>query len=290
MSTSIGTSRYTTVAALLAANKFVGSDRVHTPANDTQRAWLKDIYEPGIHDLERIPEIVANATQSANEHAAFLAKHGWNAQITECPPRGFLTAAVLDILVQWSEPGKKQMLYIDGVGEFPAARLNHGVELRQGRETGTVIASLATKSHDRVLLAMAPRAPTDVLDLGRMTDEIFGESTERFRSEGLIFPMVDLSSKQSLDYLVGLKTYSGNGGEEFVVSQAVQQAALKMNHEGARARAADEMGIRATSVPPPPFTIDRPFFVLFLRPGVAHSLYTAYVGHDAWKDPGNLGT
>lgn len=287
---SIGTSRYTTVAAFDAASHIIGPDRVNTPATSEQNAWLSGTYGPCSGELERIKEIASNATRDPENHVTFLAKHGWQAQITNCPPKGFLTAAVLDVLVHWSVPGRQMRLKVDGVGEFPAAKLTTGVELRRHRRSGTLVATLMTKTTDKVLVAMADHAPTDVRDLNRMTDEIFGgEGEPCYDNEGLIFPMVDLASKQELDWLVGLQTQKRDSIEVFSVEKAVQQATLKMNHEGARARAADEMGFRCTSVPPPPFKIDRPFLVAFQRPSLSRSLFAAYVDHDAWKDPGGLG-
>ncbi len=285
---SLGTSRYTTIAALRAADMFVGSDPNYTPVNDEQRSWLKRVYEHGASEIEQLHEIQANATQNPDEHVRFLAKHGWDAQITTCPPKGFLTAAVLDLLVHWVRPGQQHMIRIDGVGEFPAVYLDHGVEVLERREDGGMFAKISTKTGSRVLIAMPERAPSDVLALDRLANELFeGPTTPHRRTHGITFPMVDLTSKQKFEWLAGLTINGANG--EFVVTEAVQQATLKMNHEGARARTADEMGIRATSAPPPPLQIDRPFVVAFERPGVARKVYTAYVGYDAWKDPGSLG-
>jgi hypothetical protein len=288
---SIGTSRYTTAAAFAAASMIIGSDREDTPVTDVQEAWLSEVYGSCSGELERIPEIASNATREVQNHIDFLKKHGWEAQVTNCPPNGFLTAAVLDVLVHWSTPGKQTKLKVDGVGEFPAARLTKGVELRRHKQSGTVVAILSTKSGDQVLLAMADRAPSDVIELNRVTDELFhGECEAHYGNEGLIFPMVDLVSKQELDWLVGLLTRARGSVDAYAVVKAVQQATLKMNHEGARARSADEMGFELCSMPPPPFKIDRPFLVAFQRPNLTQNLYAAFVDHDSWKDPGGLGT
>lgn len=288
--TRIGTSGHTTVAAFGAASQIIGSDRVNTPVTDRQRVWLAETYDPGLAELERIKEIASNATRDAANHIDFLRKHGWQAQITACPPDGFLTAAVLDVLVHWSAPGTRTQLNIDGLGQFPAAKLSD-VELRRHKASGTIVAMLPTKTGEEVLIGMAEHAPTDLLQLDRMTDELFGGAHEpHWRNQGLIFPMVDLASTQKLDWLEGLQTCPrGLPDQTFYIAEAVQQATLKMNHEGARARAAVEMGMRSASVPPPPFQIDRPFFVAIRRPSVTKPLFTAYVGHDAWKDPGGLG-
>jgi len=44
-----------------------------------------------------------------------------------------------------------------------------------------------------------------------------------------------------------------------------------------------------TSVPPPALIIDKPFLVVFERPGLPQPLFTAYVTQDSWKDPGEIG-
>lgn len=290
MNASIGTSRHTTVAAFAAASRIIEGPYDDVPANDLQAAWLDRVYVPCRADLPRLPEVVANATRDPQNHVDFLAAHGWQAPLVACPRGGFLTAAVLDVLVRWLECGQRTELVIDGVGTFPAAHLDVGVSFERDVHTGNVIVTLTTKTDDQVLLTMAPHAPTDARELIRLTDEAFGGKRVRFYDhDGLTFPMVDLASRQELGWMVGLQARP-RVGDPFSVAKAVQQTTLKMNHEGARARAADEVGFTSESVPQPPFRIDRPFLAAFRRPGLNHFLYEAYVAHDAWRDPGGLGT
>ncbi len=286
---SIGTSVYTTVAAFSAADEILGPERINTPVTDAHRDWLDGTYVPCAPEVSKIPEIASQATTDAGRHVAFLARHGWEAQCTNVPVGGFLTAAVLDVLVQWEKTGKQCTLPIDGTGQFQAARLTDGaVALHRNTETQAIVATLYTKTGDEVLLTMPDREPTDARDLQRLTEAILMEEMKPcYDNEGIIFPMVDLVSKQSIDWLVGLQCRSPRG--QFHVDEAVQQATLKMNHEGARARAADEMVMRCMSTGRRPYVIDRPFLVIFRRPGLTHALFSAYASQDAWKNPGGLG-
>ncbi|OGL76513.1 hypothetical protein A3E97_03560 [Candidatus Uhrbacteria bacterium RIFCSPHIGHO2_12_FULL_47_12] len=70
----------------------------------------------------------------------------------------------------------------------------------------------------------------------------------------------------------------------------MQQATLKMNETGARARAADEMMVsRSMSPHDNKLIIDKPFLLAITRNGVTAPIFAAYVDYDSWKDPGSLG-
>lgn len=275
---------YTTVAAVKAADTILGKDRVWS-GNDAQNDWVERFYRPIVAALPGIPEIVSNATTVPAEHVSFMKKHGWDAKMTDCKPREFLSAGILDLLVKWKEPGTRTKLKAQDGKSYDAAKLEDGVEFWTG-DDGTSMACIATTTADRVWLAMVDKAPTQ-LQLADAAQALVAGQKRRARHDGLIFPMVDLAAEETLDWLRNLRTI-GQDGQEWVVREALQRITLKMNHLGARARAADEMRFVATSVPPPPLTIDRPFLAVFERPGLPTPLFAAYVTQESWKDPGGL--
>ena len=294
--TSLATSPMTTVAALKVAERVLGPNRIWEATNDTQLRWLEKVFYPGIRDLDRVPEIVANATLNIADHIAFLRKHGWQAQLTDPLPKdGIATAAVLDILVEWAKAGEDSFIRIPGGQHFAA------FELKDEKDTGIVtvyahrsmvghVCELATNSEDVVFLMESERPPVSVLDLmslvDRMTDT---RQLTRTDCNAVAIPKVDLASKQSLDWIPGICTTAENEHQYFV-SQAMQQATLKMNEKGARARAADEMVItRSIARSGLMLTIDKPFLFAIKRRDVAKPIFCAYVDHDSWNDPGNLG-
>lgn len=278
---------YTTVAAVKAADKILGLDRDWSPRDKVQAGWLDRYYRPIVAKLAEIPEIASNATTVAAEHVAFMKKHGWDALLKACKPGELLTAGVLDLLVKWKHEGVALPLKAQDGKTYPGAKLADGVGYWQ-TDDGTTLACIATKTADRVWLAMLDAAPAQ-LDLADLAQRLMVGQKRHARHSYLHFPMVDLAEKASLDWIVGLQT-AAEGGRGWEIAQALQQVTLKMNHEGARARAADEMRMIATSVmiPPPPLVFDKPFLVAFERPGLPQPLFTAYVTQDAWKDPGAL--
>ena len=281
--TSLGTSPFTPVAALKAADRILGQDRLWRPVTEEQKVWLADTFTPCERQLTQIPEIDAHASTSLNDHNAFMRKHGREPQVTQIPHPGFATAAVLDVSVEWPRVGKRTKLSVPDQGQFPAVLFEAGLSSARHREGKREIFTLATKSDDKVLIAEAPREPTDADDLLRMAKGIFEAPTEKTYTPGLIVPMVDLACKQSLDWLIGLHTISDRR-EPSRVEQALQQATFKLNEKGALARAADEMTMR--NGVPRHVRIEKPFLISIKRMDLSRPLFVAYVSFDAWKDPG----
>lgn len=274
---------YTTVAAVKAADKILGTDRDWSPRDKVQAGWLSRFYRPIAAELPKIPEIASNATYVPEEHVAFLKRHGWDAQIPTCPPGQFLTAAVFDLLVKWKTPGTSVPIRAKDGTFYPGAKLEDDVQFWR-TDAGQELACIATETDDRVWLAMM-EAPPVQLGLADAAQRLLGAHMHSARHAYLHFPMVDLAEKSTLEWVAGLSTH-GQDGREWEVKEAVQQITLKMNHIAAQARAADEMRIGITSLPPPALIIDRPFLAVFERPGLPQPLFTAYVTQESWKDPG----
>lgn len=292
---SLATSPLTTVAALKAADRMLGENRVWKPTSlEDQINWLADTYGPGVLDLAHVPEIVANATGSISNHVEFLRKHGWQAQITGPLMDGEIaTAAVLDVLVEWLKAGKDSSITIPGGQSFPAFELKHDeyenpIAIYEHLRVVGLHVMLGTKSGDNVHIMEVERPPVTVLDLRELVDVMINGLQRIARSCTVVIPKVDLASKQSLDWLPGLHTV-GEDGMPACIAQAVQQATLKMNEVGARARAADEMMMTRGMAPrEDKLYIDKPFLFAITRHNVKLPVFAAYVDTDSWKNPGNL--
>lgn len=290
---SLATSPLTTVAVLKAADRMLGRNRMWMPTSEIQQAWLEHTYGPGVLDLARVPEIEVNATRDIANHIAFLEKHGWKAQITDPLAGGAIaTAAVLDVLVEWPRLGKSTPIRIPGGEHFAGFELKceDNIVVHGHRSWVGHVIMLGTKSQDIVYIMETERPPVSVLDLMEITDRMIdpNEHTRAYASH-VVIPMVDLASKQSLDWLPGIHTI-GDDGMPAVIAQAIQQATLKMNETGARARAADEMRVTRGMTPREnKLIIDKPFLFAITRRGVTKPIFCAYVDRDSWKDPGSLG-
>jgi serine protease inhibitor len=102
-------------------------------------------------------------------------------------------------------------------------------------------------------------------------------------------PKVNLMSKSSIDKLLNMETTDKRMGNSYFIAEAKQQATLKMNETGARARAAVEVALcLGIDLDPKRLVIDQPFLFTILRPGVTVPIFAAYVDYDSWSDPGNL--
>ncbi|MCX6714969.1 MAG: hypothetical protein NTX72_04080 [Candidatus Uhrbacteria bacterium] len=291
---SLATSPLTTVAALHAADTMLGKDRRWLHTNDTQRGWLERTYRPGVPDLARVPEIISHATGSISNHIEFLRKHGWQAQLTDPLTDGAIaTAAVLDVLVEWLAEGQDSDIRIPGGEHFSGFELKHEphvnpIVINQHLQMVGHHIMLGTKSGDIVHIMETERPPVSVLDLLELVDTMINGKQRAARSCTVVIPKVDLASKQSLDWLPGLHT-TDERDLYYVIAQAVQQATLKMNETGARARAADEMRVTRGMTPrEDKLIIDKPFLFAITRRNVQLPIIAAYVDYESWKDPGSL--
>ena len=92
-------------------------------------------------------------------------------------------------------------------------------------------------------------------------------------------------------WLIGMRTTMGEGHQEAVISQALQQTKFKMNQLGARVKSAVAIGISKTSASIEilePIIINKPFFLWIERPGLSFPLMYAYIDEANWKNPGDL--
>ena len=297
---STGNCPYTTVAALDAAKKFLGANPGWKGVDYVQSSWLPGVFDPLSKELPNIPEIESSATQIIAEHVAFLEKRGWKPQIQELKPNEFATAGVLDLPVAWTEKGQVVQVKTDDGTKYPGVKIPEaGVEIFTNPVYQYPVACLKTKSGDKVWITIMA-SPPRTKDLVSTAQNVFGSQTHpgivtaldySDNYAGLIFPMVDLTIKRSLDWISGLAAYDESGNKTTELAEAIQQLTLKMNEEGARARAADEMKFMVTSIRMPklPLVINRPFLVSFERPGLTSPLFVAHVTEEDWKNPGDLG-
>jgi serine protease inhibitor len=76
---------------------------------------------------------------------------------------------------------------------------------------------------------------------------------------------------------------------KLIVQEAKQEVRFGMNEEGARAKTATALAVRAAASALEHIVVDDDFLLWIERPGVAVPLFAGYlVKHDAWRDPGSL--
>ncbi|TFG32384.1 hypothetical protein EU527_10300 [Candidatus Thorarchaeota archaeon] len=146
-----------------------------------------------------------------------------------------------------------------------------------------IIIEIETRASDRVYLMMADDAPVGFSLISHMENISRQMKKIEPEYEGVVFPMIDLNEEGKLEWFIGLTV----GG--MVITEALQQTKLKMNHEGFRVKSAVAIGI--LKAPPrrgEPYVINRPFLMWITRPGLSKPLLVAYLNKDVWKDPEGL--
>jgi hypothetical protein len=284
--TSFATSRFTMPAALAAANAFLGNPIqgnptwVANPENEEQVRWL-EMFRQRAHVAERdLAEYIhAHGTDHLPDHAAFLAKHGWAAQINQGSPSEIYLAAVLAAGGAWMEPGHAT----DRRG-FRRACLKQYTRFVD--TTGQQIVHIPTRNRDLSYLLMEVNATRvhsfterDLADVSLYMVGAHLGATEagRYEAAEVEFPMIDLSTKSDASYMIGLSAGKNR------VSQAAEAFTLQMNHLGGMARAAAEIAIARGG--PRRISIDGPFVTAVVSRQAAEPLFAAFCDEDSWKEP-----
>lgn len=284
---------YPIVAAVQKADDIIGRNHEWQPNNQEQMEFLIEHYGPCAADTAKISEIQSIASFDANEINKWLAERNFGIKLKPFEePNDFGTASILDVLVEWLETGKIVSIQ-SGKKEYPGVRLGgNGVSFFTSASSGHSypLVQIQTKSKDLVYLTMMDQSPKGA-DLLAEAESIVAEAEAMPAGsfEAVRFPMVKLDQEVNISWLKKMWTRTGSN-RDFEIKQAVQQTKIAMNERGARAKSAVAIGISATSVrlPPPEYTIDKPFLFVMMRPGLARPLIAAKIERPDWKNPGDL--
>lgn len=102
------------------------------------------------------------------------------------------------------------------------------------------------------------------------------------------FPMVDINQEVDIKWLETLEACKGNESI-YYIAQALQQTKFQMNEKGAKVESAVAIGCRCTCCPvfkpKKILTIDKPFYLWIIRPGMKTPIFAAFIDKDSWKVP-----
>ena len=278
---------YGIMAALVAVETLVGRGGWR-PVHDRQASFLDGVFSAGRHDLARIPEIDTLASRIADELNAFLTRRGFPASFRELGPRELGSASVLDLAGHWLHPGKPTVIEIDDEHVVPAASLDaNAVAVFHAGGHSEPIARVPTVTGDAVWMTVHPSV-SDTDDLGQLALRVATGARPTDEFDGLVFPMIDVSTHADLSWLVGLRI--GDAQDTALeVTQARQDSRLRMNESGIRARAATVVQYTLGRTRRRPLVIDRPFLLWIERPGLSRPLYVAWLDRECWRRPPDLG-
>ncbi|MEK7503512.1 MAG: hypothetical protein AAB577_00840 [Patescibacteria group bacterium] len=276
------------VSALVKSEDILGKNPNWRAVKDEQAIFIKDFFSRR-HEIAIFfgKELRSWASLVAAELNEVLQKEGFDIRLNDFGEKEFGVVSILNILVEWLEKGTKINLLVKGK-RYPAIRLESGFEARESLKYSKSIAVLNTKSGDQVFMTVADR-PYEGFELISRIEEISnGFMLNGSRYDSLTFPMVDLNHEVNIGWLKGMWTRDQKG-DEFEISQALQQTKFKMNEAGARVKSAVALGVRfVAALPTRSFIIDKPFFLWIRRPGMSVPVIYAYIDEADWKDPGSL--
>ena len=266
---------YPIVAALVKAEAVLGQDCVWVPKNPEQVAFLREVFSE-VHDE------VGQGIEDLDSNYSLVG-------------RELTVKGVLDVLVKWVTEGTKTTIKRDGQ-EWEGVRLTQKtalVRLLVSDIHRHPIVVLPTKSDD-VLYMTVLDEPPNTLSLASLAGALLEQKKwDNYEYGGVRFPMVDLCHNNDVDWIVGMETTTRKSGRELPVwlTRASQETKLRMNEVGAHVRSE----FRGTMLvgasihrEKPDYTIDRPFLLVFSRPGIKQPLAALYITEEDWKNPGTL--
>ena len=281
---------YPIVAALKAADAFLGPEREWRAVRAEQERFLAGFFAAGRAEVDGIPELESLAARDATELNDFLELRGFPPFFIPFDERRLGVASVLDLLVEWAHEGHATEIAREDGRRFPAVRIASGdVRFLRPARHRSPVARLATKSGDAVFMTMLDDPPAGLALLERAYAlSRAGKEIDDF--DGLVFPMVHLDQAIGLEWLVGLVT-DDEEGLPWEIEAALERNRLRMNEVGARAESAVMLQMVWAAIGPEPksdHVIDRPFLVWFERDGLSRPLFAAYVAEEEWRNPGAI--
>lgn len=285
----------TIVGAIGKADYILGSDRKWNHVNRKQELFIKKFFEPCRYEVERIKEIESIASANAEAIKDFLRERGSNAKIDPMGRDEIGIASILDIVVEWVRKGSNVDIETPDKKKYKGVRIDKGgVRFFRSKSHNHPIASLATKTEDRVFMTMLDEEDAKwnpgEFELHDRIEKIMRSSDSCFDFGGLKFPKVDLDQVEDMNWLLGINTISSRG-DPAVIKYAYQRNRLRMNEFGARFQSefSGALLLRSTmEIPKPDHVIDRPFLCWVEKKRSAVPLFVAFVAEKDWKDPGNI--
>jgi hypothetical protein len=280
---------YPIVAALKAAEAFLGSNRTWNAINDTQKRFLETVAHCRGN---RLLEIESVASSSADEINAWLKKRGFGVALEPFSEEAFGIAAVLKMVVEWMKKGVRTIIDRNGV-KYSAVEMksevgDENVLFYTSLNHDQPVVGVKTKTGERVYMTVADTLPENDINMFRAVTRIARTLRLAFDFDRVTFPMVDLDQEVDISWLQGLRTI-GEDDLPGVISQALQQTKLKMNEVGAKIESAVAVSVmRGMSKPKKHLVIDRPFVFWVERSNLGMPIFVGHVCEDAWKDPDTI--
>jgi hypothetical protein len=260
-----------------------GSWQWHAPNHNRSQHKLLDwwaIYRNRVMELEDMHSEISDDYEVLNK---FLQSYKFPACFN--PFDGIGVASILDMLVKWSEKGRRTTLHAMGT-TYPAFTLKpSSVVVYKLVDARNPLVGLKTETGHTMWLFTPDEAPTDGIDLMMTVEQILATTKRQSQPAQVTVPMLDIDTSSDVSWLKGLVGYS-EAHDTYVVEDAFQMVKIRVNEIGARVKAATGVTLRGISVGPEPIVFDRPFIAWFTQPGhEKFPLAATYADTDSWKKP-----
>jgi len=276
---------YPIVGALRAVEEYINNED-WKPISDKQREFLEQFQTPCRGEISLISEIECIADKDVQVINDWLKHHGFSIKLDPMPDSALGTASKLDLAGYWKNLGTKKTVYTEEGEEYPGVEMEDGYFkffCLDGKKE--LVIELETENGDLAYMLMVEEVPEGfsmVNDVENIMQQMKPCNPDY---EGLKFPMIDLDTEGSLDWLVKMEIGA------LYIGQALQQTKLKMNEKGFRIKsaAAIQMILKAPlGERKEPYIINRPFLFWVKRPEISRPLFVSYLNNDVWKDPDGL--
>lgn len=265
----------------------IGSNLNWKSKNDFQRAVITWLLMAG-NQLSGVWELEAIASFNIGEINQFLVDKGYpDVQLDRLSDLG--VAAVLDLMVEWSVPGKESTFEYEGE-IYPAVSMKNEentVKFFQSKYSANPVACLSTKDNKTSVYMTVWEGNNPQADITELGTQVASCKSHLPGYKGLRFPMADVNDSPNIEEILGLAC-KGEDDRPLWIDQAKQKNRIRMNQFGARAQSVTAMGMSRSISFDKTMVIDRPFLVWFMREGISIPLIAALVYPDSWKNPGNL--
>ncbi|MFK7969706.1 MAG: hypothetical protein AB8F95_05030 [Bacteroidia bacterium] len=225
----------------------------------------------------------------------FLKKKGFSIRLDEMDdPLGIACAAVIDILVNWKSKGKKKKIKLKKSKNIVPGVQLEDVEYLSSPDHPRDIAQLMTQSDVNVFVTEdfsdGFDSPFDLLTKIESLNNTKALMEDHNYSNAYL-PMVDLSHEKKPKWLIGTTTQPPGEPTPFYINKAKSQHILRLNEEGAKAKAAAAIEVLNLSwdgplVPRKPYIINTPYLIWFELDDMV--LFCARVDEDVMREPASL--
>lgn len=282
------------IGCLKAAEEYLAGKLEWGTINKEQQEFMELFFEKGMEGIQGLSETELRwkADKDVTKINNWIRENGFDIQLTESPnPGGFSVASILDVLVEWMKEGELRNIFNDK-GDFEGVLLKEGVRVLQNPHLHSYpVARIRTKSGDRMYMTPVDGLPDDKFALeSKIRSIMVAMKHDDHRYEGVVFPMIDYDQEIDIGFLRGLQARKPDG-EDYYVSEAIQQTKFRMNEKGARVESCAAMTMRLCASSgdfTPPFVIDRPFMLWIEREGINIPLFGGVFAEDVWKNPKTL--